>query len=228
MPYSKTMQEIQTILVERYDQAIDIDGLVGPATEGAILAVLMANAPINEDAAPAADGAVRYPVREDVPHISQGDSSISGIWLGHGTNADTCRKSGCLSCALWIVLTAQDACKVDCAQFIHNNVDDGCYNETSIINQAKVCERYGFVYQRDITDYAAKNYLKDGIPVILQIRKPHTHFLVGLGYDMMKGYAYHDPGTREGNFYDDARWLPESDVTRYDVAIPDASKKAGA
>ena len=240
MPYSETMEQIQSLMVLHFNQDIDIDGIIGPATEKAILSVLKTYSPkprveaVTPQEAP--QGAI-----SDVPHHSQGASDVSSLWLGKGLTIeqikensfakdrgkvpphkgpDTCRQSGCLTCALWAVLTFQDACKVDPAYFIEQNVENDCYDSNSIINQMKVCERYGFVYAFDITAAAAKNYLKRNIPIIFQIKKPHTHFLVGLGYDVMLGYAYHDPGTREGNFYENPQWMPQQDITRFDAAIP--------
>ena len=246
MPYSETMEQIQSLMVLHFNQDIDIDGFIGPATEKAILSVLKTYSPkprvesVTPQEAPQG-------VIADVPHHSQGASDVSGIWLGTPLTdeqikenreakekgdpephkgPDTCRRSGCLTCALWAVLSFQDACKVDPAYFIEQNVENGCYNKNSIINQMKVCERYGFVYAWEITFAAAKQYLKRNIPVIIQIKKPHTHFLVGLGYDGERGrYAYHDPGTREGNFYENPRYIEQEAITRIDVAIPKGDKK---
>ena len=191
---------------------------------------------------PAGTPAEPIPVLLNVPHYSQGAPLVRGILLGFPLTEqqkaenialmkeerppkykepDTCQKSGCLSTALWCCLAAQrgdDFPAVD--SFIEHLVSCECYLNGSILHQGKACAEFGFRYQRQISAYAAKNYLRDGYPIIIQIRKPHTHFLVGLGYDAVKGYAVHDPGTRDGNFYKGERWLNESDVTRFDVASP--------
>lgn len=249
MPYSDTMMQIQDLLIRKFGQKIDADGYFGPSTERAIYDALMDARPkVSVDRAPpAADRADTagtpaepIPVLTHVPHYSQGAPLIRGILLGFPLTAeqkaenaveieagrppkykepDTCKKSGCLSTALWCCLAAQGVnASVD--SFIEHLVSCECYLPGSILHQAKACAEFGFRYKREISAYAAKNYLRDGIPVILQIRKPHTHFLVGLGYDVMRGYAYHDPGTREGNFYKGERWGESRDVTRFDVALP--------
>ena len=231
MPYNEDVFRIQKLLNEKWDAKIDQDGLAGPATYRAIYDALMdAHPKVSVDRAPpAADraniadtaGTPAEPISvlQNVPHHSQGAADIRDILLGMHEGADTCRKSGCLSTALWCCLSAQGVdASVDA--FIEHLVSCECYTDDSLLIQSKACDEFGFQYKWDIAAHEAKNYLRDGIPIILQIRKPHTHFLVGLGYDVMKGYAVHDPGTREGNFYKGARWIESRDITRYDVASP--------
>lgn len=204
----------------------DVDGVVGKGTHGAVQKYFEDKAIAENDV----KGTPAEPIRvlTHVPHYSQGAPLIRDIKLGMDAGADTCQKSGCLSTALWCCLAAQrDENFPHIDSFIEHIVSCECYTDDSLLIQAKACAEFGFRYQRQISAYAAKNYLRDGIPIIIQIRKPHTHFLVGIGFDDAKGYAYHDPGTREGNFYKGERWIESRDVTRYDVAIPDASKKAG-
>ena len=96
-----------------------------------------------------------------------------------------------------------------------------CYLPGSILHQGKACEEFGFVYAREVTAEAAKNYLRDGMPVIVRIQQHgHSHFVIALGYDVMKGYAVHDPGTQWGNFYKEPRYVLSEAVTRYDAVIP--------
>ena len=235
MPRSESVKQIQALLVGKWGAKISVDGLYGPATERAIYNALMdAHPKVSVDRAPpAADRAniadtagtpaEPIPVLQNVPHHSQGAADIRNILLGMHEGADTCRKSGCLSTALWCCLSAQsgdDFPAVD--SFIEHMVSCGCYTHESLLIQGKACAEFGFQYKWDIAAREAKDYLRDGIPIIIQIRKPHTHFLVGLGYDIMRGYGYHDPGTREGNFYKGAWWLPSADVTRFDVAVKKA------
>ena len=248
MPYRESVKQIQALLVGKWGAKISVDGWYGPATERAIYDALMDGRPkVSVDKAPPAADTAGTPaeaisVLQNVPHYSQGAPLIKGILLGFPLTdqqkaknlaemkagrppkykePDTCQKSGCLSTALWCCLAAQrgdDFPSVD--SFIEHIVSCECYLNGSILHQGKACAEFGFRYQREISAYEAKNYLKDGYPVIIQIRKPHTHFLVGLGYDIMKGYAVHDPGTREGDFYQTERWIPSADVTRFDVASP--------
>ena len=223
-----------------------IDGLVGRGTLAAIEAYKHGKddgtkPPAPEDST-AGTAAETIPVLQNVPHYSQASPLIRDILLGfplmpwqEAENKqakdegkpephkapDTCKKSGCLSTALWCCMAShrdEDFPAID--SFIEHLVSCECYLPGSILHQAKACQEFGFSYARQTSAYAAKNYLRDGIPIIIQIRKPHTHFLVGLGYDVMKGYACHDPGTQFGNFYKEPRYVLSEAVTRYDAVIP--------
>ena len=258
MPYSDTMMQIQDLLIRKWGAQIEADGFYGPATERAIYNALYDGSPTAESKAAAQERpanttgtpAEQIPVLTHVPHFSQGAPLIKDILLGFPLTEqekfensveikegrppkwkepDTCRKSGCLSTALWCCLAAQrddDFPSVD--SFIEHIVSCECYLNGSILHQTKACAEFGFFYDREISADKAKNYLRGGIPVIIQIRKPHIHFLVGLGYDVMNGYAVHDPGTQWGNFYKEKRYVASNEAVRFDCAIPDASVKAGA
>ena len=214
MPYSETMKEIQQVLVDHHGQQIDVDGWIGPATERAILVALQPPPGAAETPPGAFSGVIA-----DVPHISQGAPEVAQIRLGFDDTADTCQKSGCLSCCLWSVLCAQGM-DVSCDSFIEHLAASECYTDSSLLITQKACDEVDAVYCREITAHAAHNYLSDGIPIILRIHQHgHSHFVVAIGYDADKGYAVHDVGTRRGNFYDNPRYIAAAEVTRYDAAV---------
>ena len=205
----------------------DADGIAGRGTLAAIEAYKRGRDDGTKPPAPADDGtagtaAETIPVLQNVPHYSQAAPMIADIKLGMHENADPCRRSGCLTTAMYCCMDAQrgnDFPAID--SFIEHLASCECYTDRSLLITQKACDEFGFIYCREVSPFAAQNYLRDGIPVILCIqRKGHTHFVIALGYDVMKGYSIHDPGTQFGNFYKEPRYVLSEAVVRYDAVIP--------
>lgn len=203
----------------------DIDGMVGPGTLAAIAAYNRdrdnGDTATNEGM-PEAKAEKAIDVLKNVPHYSQAAPLIADIKLGMHEGADPCRRSGCLSTAVWCCMAShrdEDFPAID--SFIEHLASCECYTDRSLLLTQKACEEFAFDYQRDIPDWAAQGHLKGGAPVILRISKDgHTHFVIAIGYDEVRGYAVHDPGTQWGNFYKQPRYVLSRDVTRYDAVIP--------
>ena len=197
----------------------DVDGYIGRGSLDAIAAYQRGRA---ADEGTAGTAAEAIPVVQNVPHYSQAAPLIADIKLGMHEGADPCRRSGCLTTAMYCCMDAQrgnDFPAID--SFIEHLASCECYTDRSLLITQKACDEFGFEYRRDIPAWAAQGYLKAGSPIILCIqRKGHTHFVIGLGYDVMKGYAVHDPGTQWGNFYKEPRYVLSEAVTRYDAVIP--------
>lgn len=226
MTYQETNAAIQRIV------GADADGIWGPNSARATLAYLQVQDGNDAEAQDRAtdEGMPEAPLGgsiaplQDIPHTSQGSEMVKNILLGTHPNPDTCKRSGCLSCAMWCVMTAQG---VDASpdSFIEHLVSCGCYDNNSILNQPNAAKEFGFIYKHQQSQYAIKKELRAGRPVILQHRlHGHTHFVVGIGYDAVREwYCIHDPGTQWGNFYDrerledEARFLRARDVTRFDI-----------
>ena len=199
-------------------KAADVDGFVGSGTLDALKRFYDRAGKVA--GAPDVQGRV---VLENVPHISQGSGEVADVLLGNHAGADRCQRYGCMSCALWCILTYHGAVNSSCAATIGYWSSQGCYDNSSVLNQPRACEVFGFLYDHEQAHSDALECLDNRQPVILRVpgKSSQHHFVVGIGYDdEAEKFAVHDVGQRVKNFYVNEQWVDYDIVTRIDTITP--------
>ena len=229
MPYSDDTKAIQQLLVDKFHQDIDVDGIYGFQTGRAILNTLQSFAQGREDdqARQAAENErpVGKLILKGVPHISQWDYPHIEILPQREVEEknpdgspklddegkpiikvlapETCRDYGCMSCCVELLRAYYAGDTPNIEWFIAHMKEIDGYNDRGWIRWGKVKEAIGLQHTSNIGIEAGITQINVSRPVILEIRtkEGRTHYILGIGYDP-KGFHCNDVGSWRGNAYE--------------------------
>ena len=216
MPYDARVEKLQRILVKKFGEKIDVDGLWGNNTQQALLRnVEPIIDPLESDiyGIGEEDNVLGPFPKIDIEWKTQFDDAYKADLLRPGGR--TIQHSGCyVACMAMCLDTTVPAIVAEL------NERNGFYKETSMIDWNVIKEMGGKRCLQNVGFDRGLEYLQSGNPIILHF--PRGHFVVAIGLADESHFRVLDPGSGmgNGNTMDNQKTIIHFDeVDRVDVLV---------